>query len=138
MLRQAQRIGRHRRLDRRAHLRRRAEEPVRGRQPLQSLVRALEVVVLHEQRHPALAVGEVRKHRSRQELLPHRLPEALDLAAGLGVVRSALHVADPLAAQLLFETRLAPPRRVLPPLVGQDLARRTVVRDPARKRLHHQ
>jgi hypothetical protein len=59
-------------------------------------VRPLEVVVLHEQRRTALAIVEVGKHRPRQELLPHRLPETLDLAAGLRVVRAALHVRDPL------------------------------------------
>jgi hypothetical protein len=53
-------------------------------------------------------------------------------------MRTALDVPDAVAAQLLFETRRSPPRGVLAPLVGQDLARRTVVRDAARERLQHQ
>jgi hypothetical protein len=126
------------RLDGRAHRRGGAEEPIRRRQSLQRLVRALEVVVLHEQPHPSLAVLEVGKHGARQELLPHRLPESLDLAAGLRVMRAALHVCDPLSTQLRLELRRAAPRRVLPALIGQDLARRTVLGNAARQRLQHQ
>lgn len=138
LLRQAKRIGRDRRLDRRAHLRRGAEEAVRRRQALNPLVRALEVVVLNKERRAALAVIEVAKHRAGEKLLPHRLPEALDLAAGLRMMRAALDVPDALAAKLLFKARRAAPGRVLAPLVGQDLARRAVVGDAARKRLQHE
>jgi hypothetical protein len=101
-------------------------------------VRALEVVVLHEQRRPPLAVLEVREHRAREKLLPHRLPEALDLAAGLRVVRPALDVAHAVAAKLLFEPGLATPGGVLAALVGQDLARGAIVRNAARQRLEHE
>jgi hypothetical protein len=94
--------------------------------------------VLHKERRPPLAIVEVREHGARQELLPHRLPEAFDLAAGLRMVRPALHVPDALAAQLLFKPRLPPPRGVLAPLVGEDLARRSVVGDPSRECLEHQ
>ena len=101
-------------------------------------MRPLEVVVLHEERRSALAVVEVSEDRARQELLPHRLPEALDLAARLWVVRAALHVGDAVSLQLLLEGGGTPPGGVLPPLVGQDLARRPVVGDRARQGLHHQ
>jgi hypothetical protein len=138
MARQAQAVIGHRRLDRRAHLWGGAEEAVSRGQTLQPLVRTLEVVVLHEHRHPALAVLEVGEHGAREKLLPHRLPEALDLAAGLRVMRPALYMPDALAAKLLFEPRLAPPSRVLAPLVGQDLARGAMVGDCASERLHHQ
>jgi hypothetical protein len=100
-------------------------------------VRALEVVVLHEQRHPALAVLEVGEHGAREKLLPHRLPEALDLAAGLRVVRAALHVPDAVTAKLLLEPRLPAPGGVLASLVGEDLPGATVVGDPPRERLQH-
>ena len=50
----------------------------------------------------------------------------------------ALYMPDALAAKLLLEPRLAPPSRVLAPLVGQDLARGAVVGDPAGKCFHHQ
>jgi len=128
----------HRRFDRRSHLRRRAEEPVGGRKPLQGLVRTLEVVVLNKERCAPLAVVEVGEHRPRQELLPHRLPEPLDLAAGLRVVRPALDMLDALAPQLLLKARRAAPSRVLAPLVGQDLPRRPIVGDRPRERLQHQ
>jgi hypothetical protein len=138
LARKPQGVLRHRRLYRLPHLRSRAEEAIRGREALQRLVRPLEVVVLHEERGPALAVVEVGEHRARQELLPHRLPEALDLAAGLGMVRPALHVRDAVPPELLLEGGRAAPRRVLPPLVGQDLARHPVVGNTACERLHHE
>jgi hypothetical protein len=138
LARQAQGIGCHRRLDRRAHLRGAAEVPIRGRKPVERLVRALEVVVLHEQRHAALAVVEVGEHRPRQELLPHRLPEALDLAAGLRVVRATLHVRNPVASQLLLEGGRATPRGVLPPLIGENLARSPMVGNAPRQGFHHE
>lgn len=101
-------------------------------------MRALEVVVLHEQRHTALTVLEVGKHRARQELLPHRLPEPLDLAAGLRMVRTALDVCDPLSAQLRLELRRAAPGGVLPALIGEDLAWRAILGNATRQCLQHQ
>ena len=82
------------RLDARAHLSRRAEVPVRGRQTLDPLMGPLEVVVLDKERQPALAVLEVGEHRPREQLVPQRLPEPLDLPAGLRVMRPALHMRD--------------------------------------------
>ena len=93
--------------------------------------------MLNKQRRAPLTVVEVREHRAREELLPHRLPEPLDLAAGLRVMRAALDVPDAVAAKLLLKPRLAPPRGVLTTLIGKDLARRAVVRNRACKRLQH-
>ncbi len=138
LARESQRVGRHRRLDRASHLGSAAEEAIGRRESVQRLVRTLEVVVLHEERRATLAIVEVGEHRPRQELLPHRLPEALDLAAGLRVVGPALHVGDAVALQLLLEGGRAPPRRVLATLVGEDLARGSIVGDTARERLHHE
>jgi hypothetical protein len=138
LLGQAKGVGRYRRLDRRPDLRRRAEEAIRGRQALDRLVRALEVVVLNEEPRAALAVVEIGEHRAREELLPHRLPEALDLAAGLGMMRAALHVPDAVAPKLLLKARLAAPGGVLASLVGQDLARGAVVGDPTGKGFEHE
>jgi len=101
-------------------------------------VRALEVVVLDEQHASPLAVVEVGEHRARQELFPHRLPEALDLAARLRMVRAAFHVCDAVTAQLLLEGGRASPGGVLTPLVGENLTRGAIVRDAALERLHHQ
>jgi hypothetical protein len=138
LLRQAQRILGHLRLDARAHLARRAEEPVGGRESFKSLVRSLEVVVLDVQRHAALAVLEVGEHRAAEQLLPQRLPEPLDLPAGLGVMWPALHVLDAVTLQLRLELRAPAPGGVLPALVGQDLPRRPVLGDATRQRLQHQ
>jgi len=101
-------------------------------------VRPLEVVGVDEELNTTLAIGEVRKHRLREKLVPQRLPEALNLPERLRVLRPALDVPDALAAELLLEVRLTPPRRVLAALVGQYLARRAVRRDAATQRLHHQ
>lgn len=101
-------------------------------------MRPLEVVVLDEECDASLAVLEIREDRAREKLLPHRLPETLDLPAGLRMVRTALHVPDAVASQLLLEFGRAAPGRVLPPLVRQDLPRRAVVGNPSPQGLHHQ
>lgn len=92
-------------------------------------MRTLEVVMLYEEPDPTLAVLVVGEDRARKKLLPHRLPEALDLPAGLRVMRPALHVLDSVPAEFLFEVRRPAPGRVLPTLVGEDFARRPVLRD---------
>jgi hypothetical protein len=138
LLRQAQRVLGDLRLDARPHRTRRAEVPVRRRQSLDALVRALEVVVLDEQAHSPLTVLKVREHRAREQLLPKRLPEPLDLPAGLRMMRAALHVRDAMTLKLRLELGAAAPRGVLPPLVGQYLPRCPILRDPARERLQHQ
>jgi hypothetical protein len=136
--RQTHLVVRHALLDRRAHVRSRAEESVRRYEPVERLVRALEVVRVDEMHDAPVAVSEIRKHRARQKLVPERLPKALDLAERLRMLRSALHVPDAVLAELLFEFSLAAPSGVLPALVRQDFLRRAVLRYPARQRLHHQ
>lgn len=138
LLRQAQCILLNLRLDARAHRTRRAEEPVGGREAFQSLMRALEVVVLDKERHPPLAVLEVGEHRAREQLLPQGLPEPLDLPAGLRMMRTTLHMHDPMTLQLRLELRRSAPSGVLASLVGQDLPRRSILCDAARERLQHQ
>jgi hypothetical protein len=136
--RQAQRVLGHLCLDRRSDLRSRPEEPVGGREALEPLMGALEVVVLDEQVHPPLAVLEVGEHRPGQQLLPQRLPEPLDLAAGLRMMRPALHVLDAMTLQLRLELGAPAPGGVLAALVGQDLPRRAVLGDAPRQRFQHQ
>ena len=62
LLRQAQRVLSHLRFDARAYLTCRAEVAVGGGEPLDPLMRTLEVVVLDVKRHPALAVLKVSEH----------------------------------------------------------------------------
>jgi hypothetical protein len=133
-----ERVLRHPPFHRRPDLRRRTEETVRRHEPRDPLVRAAEVVGLDVKAHTPLAVLEVREDGPREKLLPQRLPEALDLSQRLRVVGTALDVPDALALQLLLEVSLAPPRRVLPALVGEDLSRHAVVRDGTRERFQDQ
>jgi hypothetical protein len=101
-------------------------------------VRALEVVVLDVEPEPPIEVREIGEHGPRQELVPQRLPEALDLAQGLRVLRTALDVTDPVLPHQLLERGLTPPGCVLPALIRQHLARDPVVGDAALERLEHQ
>jgi hypothetical protein len=94
-------------------------------------MRALEVIVLDKERHPALAVLEVGEHRAAQKLFPQGLPEPLDLPARLRMMRAALHVRDAVTLQLRFELRAPSPGGVLAALVRQYLPRRAVVGNAA-------
>jgi hypothetical protein len=135
---ESQRVGLDRLLHRVAHLLRRAEESVGGHEARQRLVGPVEVVVVDEEREPSLAIAVVRKDRAREKLVPQRLPEALDLAQRLRMLRAALHVADAVATQQLLEGRLAPPRGVLSTLVGEHLVGRAVAGERPLERLEHQ
>jgi hypothetical protein len=138
LVRKPHRVALHAAFDRFAHLRRCAEEAIRRHETLQRLVRSLEVVCLHEEPQTPLAIREVRKHRSRQKLVPEGFPEALDLPECLRMLRAALHVMNPLAPKLLLEFSLASPRRVLATLVREDLSRHAKRSDRSPQRLHHE
>jgi hypothetical protein len=125
-------------LDGVAHLWRRTEEPVGRNQARKPLVRPLEVVGVDVELQPPIEVLIVGKDGPREKLLPQRLPEPLDLAQGLRVLRPALDVPDALLPQLLLKLRRSPPGRVLPPVVSQDLPGRPVGGDASAQRLHHQ
>jgi len=125
-------------LNRFAHVRSSSEEPVRWYQPLDAAMGSLEVVRIDEEPDASRAVGEVGKNGARQKLLPQRLPEPFHFAERLRMLRSALDVPDALAPKLLFELRLASPRRVLTTVVRQNLFGRAVLGHPVQQRLHHQ
>lgn len=91
-------------------------------------MRALVVVAVDKQRKPSGAVFQIGKHRAGQKFVPQSLPEALDLPQRLRVVRPRLEMPHSLPAQLLLEFGRAPPARVLPPLIGQHLPGRIVLR----------
>jgi hypothetical protein len=104
------------------------KEAIGGTQPLQGLVGPAVVVVLHPEPDPLAGRVEALELGAGQELLPDRLPEALDLAEGHGVVRAALQVVHPILAELRLEPRGPAPTRVLPALVGEHLLRDAVLR----------
>lgn len=136
--REPERIGGDRRFHRRPDLGCRAKKTVRRHQPRQRLMRTLEVVVLDVQTEPSVAISKVGEDGPRQELLPQRLPEALDLAERLRVLRSALHMSDSVLSQKFLEGRLSAPRGVLTALVSQDLLGRAVRRHAALEGLEHE
>lgn len=125
-------------LDRIPHLGRRPEETVGGDEPVEGLVRALEVVAVDVEREPPHVVGEVGEDRPTQKLRPECLPEALHLAQRLGVLGPAPDVPDAVAPERPLKLRLATPRRVLGPVVGENLLRRPVRGDSALEGLQHQ
>lgn len=138
LLRETQRVRLDLRFHRGAHLWRCTEKPVGGDRTVDTLMRPLEVVVLDEQLDPAQSIREVGEHCLAQKLLPQRLPEPLDLAERLGMLRSALAVLDAAPAEQFLKLGLAAPRRVLPSLVCQHLARLAVIRNALLQRLDHQ
>lgn len=137
LLREPERVRLDLGLDRRAHVSRGAKEAIRRHQTFDALVRSLEVVVLYEEADAPLAVGEVGEHCLAQKLFPQGLPEALDLAERLGVLRSALAVLDAVAPQELLKLGLPAPRRVLSTLVRQHFTRMSVFRDASFERLDY-
>src|SRR5262249_38810715 len=84
---QLQSIGGHPRLQRATHFRRGPEEPICRRQPVDPLMRTLEVVVVDEQPDPPLRVAQVDENRTLHALAPQGGPEALDLAQRLRPTR---------------------------------------------------
>ncbi len=138
LLSQPQRVGLDLRFDRGTHMRCCTKETIRRHAAVDALMRTLEVVVLDEELDPPKTVREISEHRLAQKLLPQRLPEALDLAERLGMLRAALAVLDAVTPQQLLKLGRAAPRSVLATLIGQDLARLAVVRDAALERLDDQ
>lgn len=125
-------------LDLGAHVRCCFEEAIRRYEPVERLVRSLVVVVVDVVLEPALRVDDVREDRAAEKLVPQCLPEALDLAERLRVLRAAPDVLDTAPLQLLLELGLTPPHRVLAPVVGQHLRRLSVRGDPTFEGLHHE
>lgn len=110
-------------LDLRAHVGRGPKVPVRGHGAVECLVWALEVVVREEVLEPVLRVDVVSEDRAADELVPQRLPEPLDLAERLRVLRPAANMPDAETLERDLEFGLAAPHRVLPAIVGQHLGR---------------
>lgn len=119
------------------HLAPELEEPVRRDKALDPLMRPLEIVVLDPMADSLNGVLERFKDRLLQKLPPEMPPERLDLAERLRMMRSGSDVPDPALLQDLLESRLAPPRVILPPVVGQNLLRKPVFAYGAEKDVAH-
>lgn len=104
------------------------EIPVRGHETFNSLVRPLEIVILHPQADPLTRFLERPEFRARQKLLQNRFPKPFNFSKRLRMVRLRLEVMHLILPHLLLEPRLPTPRRVLPAVVGQHLLRRLVLR----------
>jgi hypothetical protein len=133
--RQGQLVGLHLRLERLAQRVLGAEEAVGGHGSVDALMRAEVVVVAEEVRHALPRLGQVLGPGAVPQLLSDRLPQALALTQGLGMVRARDDVADALACQELLEGALPAPGEVLAALVGQDLLRLAVTGDAFQERL---
>jgi hypothetical protein len=113
------------------------EEAVGRAETIETLVRALVIVVLHPQPNPVPRLLKAIELRPFQKLLPDRLPEPFHLAERLGVMRLAAKVVDPVLGQLLLEAGFAPPRGVLPAIIGQHLLGHAVFADGRAIDLQH-
>lgn len=78
-----------------------------------------------------------RKFRPDKEFFVDRLPETLDLAKRLGMVRRAPEMMNTIAAQLFFKGCFPTPARVLPPVIGQQFLRLPVFPDRAPIHFQH-
>jgi hypothetical protein len=96
-------------------------KPVRWTQPADSLMRALEVVILHPQLRSILHVLKAFEQSPAEKLLLDRLPEPFDLPLRLRVVwlRSDMFYLHP--DHLLLKLRLTSPTCVLPTVISQQL-----------------
>jgi hypothetical protein len=124
-------------LDRLAYVLRRAEETVRRDQAVERLMRPLKVVVREVVLEPSLRVDEVREHGAPEKFIPQRLPEPLDLAERLRMLRPTTDVRDAVTCERLLEFGATAPHRVLPTVVGEHLGGLAVRRHAPFEGLHH-
>jgi hypothetical protein len=104
------------------------EEAIGRAEAIQALVRAPMVVILHPEADPLAGRFEAVELGPLEELLPDRLPEALDLPQRHRMVGPALEVMDAILLELGLEAGGAPPAGELPALVGEQLLRDAVFR----------
>jgi hypothetical protein len=136
--REPQLVLRNRTLDFSAHVSGRLEESVCGHETVEGLMRTLEVVMADVVLEPPLRVDDVREDRAAEKFVPQRLPETLDLAERLRMLRPTADVLDSESFEVLLEFGLAAPHGVLPTVVGQHFCRCTVRRYTALESLHHE
>jgi hypothetical protein len=110
---------------------------VRRAQTADALVRPPEIVILHPQLRTLLHILEPRKLRTAEKLLLDRLPEPLDFALRLRMVRLRTDVPDFHPVHLFLELRLTSPTRILTAVVRQHLRGRLVLRYRPPEHLKH-
>ena len=84
---------------------------------------SLVVVVSDPQPDPFPRCFKAIERRAGQKLLPDRRPKPLHFSQRHRMLRPALDVGHPVLLQLGLEPARPPPRRVLPPVVGQHFLR---------------
>jgi hypothetical protein len=114
--------GRHRFAQFRRHL----EVAVGGAHPADPLMGALMVVVSDPQPDPFPRCFKAIERRAGQKLLPDRGPKPLHFPQRHRMLRPAFNMGHPVFLQLGLEPACPPPRRVLPPVVGEHFLRRMV------------
>ena len=119
-------IGLQSRLHRRTQFLLDRKEPVRRTQPVQPLVRSLVIIILDPPADPFPRRLEVGELRPREELLPDRLPEPLDLPQRHRMMRRAANVMHPVFLQLPHEGRAPAPAHVLPPVIREHFTRNSI------------
>jgi len=137
MPRQQRHVGSHAAFDRGAFLLVDREEPVCRAQPAETLMRPAVVVVLHPPREALPRLVEGFEARLDEELVLERLPQSLDLAQCLGMLRRTADVMDVVILQFLLEPRGPTPTGILPAVVGQHLLGRAVFAHRAPVDLQH-
>lgn len=135
---ESQRVCRDRTLDLRADVRGGLEEAVCRHEPVERLVRSLEVVVRQVVQQSLLCIHRVGEDRAAEKLVPQGLPETLDLAERLWMLWPTPDVVNPHPRECFFEFRLAAPNGVLPSVIGQHFGWLAVRRDAVLEGLHHQ
>jgi hypothetical protein len=78
---------------------------------------------------PLTSIGKRGKHRFTQELFPYRSPQPLDLAQSHGVMGCASDIVNPLLLEHLLEPCATSPGYKLPPIIGENLPRRSPLAD---------
>lgn len=127
--RQFQQILCHAGFEGRAQLLGNRKEPIRWAQSVQTLMRPPVIVMFHPEPNSFARLLQAVKLRALQEVFPNGLPEALDLAERLWMMRLTLEVRHAVFAQLRLEPRRAAPGGVLPAIVGEQFLRRTEFAD---------
>ena len=102
------------------------KEAVRRTKTFDALVGPLVVVIFDPEPDPLPGRFETFELRPGQELLPDRLPEALDLAERHRVMGPGFEMSDAALLEFRLEAGRAPPAGVLPAVVGEHLLGRVV------------